>query len=468
MKLKQLPDSWNKSRTWLSEHMKTKDGKKGHVPYICLSAAMCMTLMLTTLYTPCYAVYVDGKEVGVVASQSTVEKAVEQVESTGSEMLGCDYQVADQINYKLSVALRKDLAKEDKIENCFYVELGNVSNELRRYELLVGDTSVGCVNSRNELNALLDELKAKYTNENTVECKFAEDTKIQSVYSDENLLTIDQMRERLAENAAGSSTYTTQKGDSYYTIARANGMTLDELKALNPNVDFSKLLVGDVLNIKEQTPLLNVETVDNVTYTEVIPSPVEEVNDSSMYKGESKILVQGTDGQTQSTATITRVNGVETGREVLSTVTVKEATTTTKAVGTKEKPKTASTGSFQWPIKGRINSYFGGRHIFGRSNFHRGIDIQAKTGAAIYAADGGTVTFAGWKGSYGKLVVITHDNGIRTYYGHNSSLLVSAGQKVYKGQQIAKAGSTGRSTGPHCHFEVQVNGNPVNPMHYLR
>ena len=83
------------------------------------------------------------------------------------------------------------------------------------------------------------------------------------------------------------------------------------------------------------------------------------------------------------------------------------------------------------------------------------------------AADGGTVTYAGYKGSYGKLVIITHDNGTQTYYGHNSSLLVSAGQKVYKGQQIAKAGSTGRSTGVHCHFEVRVRGSSVNPLSHL-
>lgn len=86
---------------------------------------------------------------------------------------------------------------------------------------------------------------------------------------------------------------------------------------------------------------------------------------------------------------------------------------------------------------------------------------------AIKAADGGTVTFAGYKGSYGYLVITPTTTATQTYYGHNSSLLVSAGQKVYKGQQIAKAGSTGRSTGTHCHFEVRVNGTSVNPLSYL-
>ena len=186
-----------------------------------------------------------------------------------------------------------------------------------------------------------------------------------------------------------------------------------------------------------------------------------------MYKGDSKILVQGEEGEALVEATVTYVNGVEKERDIQSSTTLREPTTTIKAVGTKEKPKTASTGSYSWPIRGRITSYFGGRNIFGSYSYHSGIDISASYGAAIKAADGGTVTFAGYKGSYGYLVIITHDNGTQTYYGHNSSLLVSAGQKVYKGQQIAKAGSTGRSTGTHCHFEVRVNGTSVNPLSYL-
>ena len=168
------------------------------------------------------------------------------------------------------------------------------------------------------------------------------------------------------------------------------------------------------------------------------------------------------------TANVTYVNGVEQQREVLSSTTLREPTTTVMAVGTKEKPKTASKGTYIWPVSGSISSYFGGRYIFGSYSYHSGLDIAVSYGTTIKAADGGTVTFAGTKGAYGKLVIITHDNGTQTYYGHNSSLLVSAGDKVYQGQAIAKAGSTGRSTGPHCHFEVRVNGSAVNPLNYLR
>ena len=110
-----------------------------------------------------------------------------------------------------------------------------------------------------------------------------------------------------------------------------------------------------------------------------------------------------------------------------------------------------------------VTSRFGAR--WGRT--HTGIDIGAPTGTNIKAAAGGTVIFSGWKGTLGKLVVVSHGNGIQTYYAHGSSLLVSSGQKVSAGQSIAKMGSTGRSTGPHLHFEIRVNGSAINPQSYI-
>ena len=161
------------------------------------------------------------------------------------------------------------------------------------------------------------------------------------------------------------------------------------------------------------------------------------------------------------------MNGKQQELTVLSSETLTEPTTKYVAVGTKVRPSWYPTGSFIWPVSGRINSYFGYRSIFGSTSYHSGIDIDAYYGQSIKAADGGTVTFSGYKGSYGYLVIIDHGNGKQTYYGHNSSLCVSAGDKVYQGQTIAKAGSTGRSTGVHCHFEVKINGTSVNPLSYL-
>ena len=156
-------------------------------------------------------------------------------------------------------------------------------------------------------------------------------------------------------------------------------------------------MIGDVLNVKEQIPLLSVTTVDDVTYTEPIACPVEEVKDSSMYVGDSKILTQGTEGEAQVHAQVTYVNGSETQREILSSTTLREPTTTVKAVGTKEKPKTASTGSYSWPSGGGSPPTLAGGIFSAVTATTPAWDISCSYGAAIRAADGGTVTYAGYK-----------------------------------------------------------------------
>ena len=127
------------------------------------------------------------------------------------------------------------------------------------------------------------------------------------------------------------------------------------------------------------------------------------------------------------------------------------------------------TGAMGWPCSGPITSPFGYRThpIFGTTIFHAGIDIGVDYGTPIHAADSGVVVYSGWISGYGNAVIIDHGGGVSTLYGHNQSLAVSEGQSVSKGSVIAYAGSTGNSTGPHCHFEVDVNGSPVNPMGYL-
>ncbi|MDT8903940.1 murein hydrolase activator EnvC family protein [Anaeroselena agilis] len=128
-----------------------------------------------------------------------------------------------------------------------------------------------------------------------------------------------------------------------------------------------------------------------------------------------------------------------------------------------------ATGTLIWPATGPITSPFGWRThpIFGTQRYHSGIDIGADYGEPIRAADGGVVIYADWMGGYGKAVIIDHGGSISTLYGHSSELLVGEGQRVYKGQVIARVGSTGYSTGPHLHFEVRQNGSPVSPLGYL-
>ena len=124
---------------------------------------------------------------------------------------------------------------------------------------------------------------------------------------------------------------------------------------------------------------------------------------------------------------------------------------------------------YAWPIAGEITSPFGWRvhPVFGTEKFHTGLDIAADYGDPIVASNSGTVIYADWMGGYGNAVMIDHGGGIVTLYGHNSSLAAYDGQQVAKGQIIAYAGSTGYSTGPHCHFEVRIHGEVTDPLDYL-
>ena len=118
-----------------------------------------------------------------------------------------------------------------------------------------------------------------------------------------------------------------------------------------------------------------------------------------------------------------------------------------------------------WPAAGYVSSPYGLR--FDGTEFHQGIDIAADMGAPIVATADGVVTAAGWNGGYGNMVDVDHGGGIVTRYGHASALAVTVGQQVRRGEVIAYVGSTGRSTGPHVHYEVRVDGQPVNPAGYL-
>lgn len=475
---KQNTQAWQKTaREWMRIHGRRAAHRlhnvvagnraTGPISFLVGSAAVAVAMTLVALYSPSYAVTMNGETVGVVSDASVVDDAISNVEATGSSILGYDYHVQGDLEYDFAITLRSDLSSQQDIQNYFYNQLDDLSGELRKYQVVVDGQSVGVVKDQDALEDLLDSFKEQYSTENTTSVEFLNKVEVKPVYVVDSIMTIDEMDQALRSNSNGSTTYTVVEGDTFYGIAYANDMSLSDLMALNPQADINRLMVGDVLNVKELTPVLSVQTVEDVTYSEPIECPVETRDDPTMYKGESKIITQGVEGESQVNATVTYVNGQETNRVINSTTTVREATTTVKAVGTKEKPKTASTGSFQWPITGRITSYFGGRYIFGSYSYHSGLDISCSYGAAVCAADGGTVTYTGYKGSYGNLVIITHDNGTQTYYAHNSSIVVSTGQKVAKGQQVAKAGSTGRSTGVHCHFEVRVNGTAVNPLSYL-
>lgn len=234
---------------------------------------------------------------------------------------------------------------------------------------------------------------------------------------------------------------------------------------------------ASVLGYEEAQMVLNTQSSlkirCTVTKTEEKALPFETVNqnDSSLYVGSTKTKTQGQEGLQRKTTTITYLNGQETGRKEGAFETVKQPVSKVVLVGTKKKASTNTGGgskvpgapSFSWPVSGSITSPFGTRD----GRLHAGIDIGKPIGSTVKASLAGTVTRAGSAGDYGILVEINHGNGWVTRYAHNSKVLVKAGDKVSKGQAIALSGNTGRSTGPHVHFEIRYNGVAKNPLTYL-
>jgi len=199
-----------------------------------------------------------------------------------------------------------------------------------------------------------------------------------------------------------------------------------------------------IANLKEKKST----NAESITY--VTKYSAEVLEESAVDKVVSDLFVEPvvekpkTTTKKTTTATATRVGSVNTSQNV---------SYSSQPLGI----------SLVRPVSGTITSRFGRRS----RGIHTGLDIATSKGTPIVAAAGGTVTFAGPKGSYGNLVVVDHGNGVQTYYAHCSAIYVSAGQSVSQGQKISAIGSTGNSTGPHLHLEVRVNGVCQNPQNYL-
>ena len=272
---------------------------------------------------------------------------------------------------------------------------------------------------------------------------------------------------KLANNA-DHAVYYVKEGDTAASIAKAYGMTVDELNSMNKN----GIKANSYIRVKGTGPMANVVTKETRTKDTPIAHKTTTKNDSSLAKGRTKVKTKGVDGISRTTTTVIYINGKAVG-QTESTATVKEPVTEVVLKGTK---KTSSGGgsasggggvagapSFAWPLRAGITSPFGYR--WGR--LHAGIDMGVAVGTPVKASYGGTVTRAGDAGDYGKLVEINHGNGYVTRYAHNSKINVKVGQKVSKGQVVAYSGNTGRSTGPHLHFEIRVKGVAKNPIPYL-
>lgn len=464
--------TWGRRRDLFRKRIRSAAGKKRRnihpVAFIGTGCVIAAAIMLISTYTIGTTVSYNGEVIATVASEAEAEHARSNLEKVTTRTLGETFTIDESlIQYSSGLLKRQDLVDEASYEADLSEEIGLVTSA---YCLYVDGEFIGATPYEGALEELLEQLQKASTTEDTISCSFAEDVEIKQEYvASEKIMNLGYLAETLYSTKTAEVTYEVKKGDTWSQIAEAHGLTNKELLALNPGYNINRLQIGEVLTLSASVPYLTMTVVQQERYVDEVNFDIEYTNSADMYQGDYKITSPGQYGAADVVASVTYVNGTETERTVLSSVTLREPVTEQRIQGTKERPTWHPTGSFRWPTSGRITSYFGGRKSPGGigSTNHKGIDIAGSYGTPIYAADGGTVTYAGWMGGYGYTVRIDHGNGKVTYYAHNSSLTTSVGKHVHKGQQIAKMGSTGNSTGNHCHFEVRINGVAKNPLNYL-
>lgn len=219
-----------------------------------------------------------------------------------------------------------------------------------------------------------------------------------------------------------------------------------------------KIETGEEAYSKVSPYLIFVQTIEINEEVEIIPE--EQVVENAKWTTERvEVTQEGVAGKKNITTLVTSRGSEEVSRTVLRETVVQEAVPTITERGTK------AAAEYIKPLEGgRYSSGFGGR--WGR--MHKGIDWSCPSGTSVYASKNGVVSVSGEKNGYGLCIYINHPDGTQTRYAHNSKLLVSAGQSVKQGDEIARSGNTGRSTGPHVHFEILINGRQVNPAKYLK
>lgn len=241
-----------------------------------------------------------------------------------------------------------------------------------------------------------------------------------------------------------------------------------------PGVYFTNSVQDTTMALQalEASEALSVKAIDTIEYDEVVPFTQEEVESDEYYKGAVRLTQNGRDGLQHVVAEQTSINGEVVSVVRTSVTVVQEMQPEITTIGTRvrERPdiSTAEGGSivgsgsliFPVPNLTYVTTRFG-------QGGHRGIDLCAPQGSPILAADAGVVVESGWHGSWGNYLLIDHGNGFTTRYAHCDALFVGAGDAVAAGQHIAAVGSTGYSTGYHCHFELAIDGQLVDPGPYL-
>lgn len=448
----------------------SEDHKKGMLMVFAIAMMVVMGAAGVLNYCTAYEYSYNGQKLGLVKEKDDVLQITDLVQGalTEEKNMKIVIDAKDDITFHRKLAL-----DESQIDNSEQVlkrltYMGDL--KVKAIGIYVDGKKIGAVQDRKTAEKALKDVADKYTkqgdNIEVESVRFLEKVDIKTANTDlEDLHSEDEMVDLLCTSGEKETVHKVVAGDTLHSIAKKYDVWEDQLLADNKGINSKKLEVGSNIIVKQQAPVLTYEVVEKITYDKVIEHKVEEQKSADIYEGMTETQQAGSDGLSEITARVTLQNGKKVEEKDRVTTVKEEPVTEVVLVGTKERPPTVGSGKYIWPLKDSFTQTSGFGSRWGRQ--HKGIDLAVSVGTTVYAADGGTVVEAQYSGSYGNVVMIDHQNGQETRYAHNSKLLVKKGDKVYQGQPIAKSGNTGRSTGPHVHFEIRFNGEPRNPLNYL-
>ena len=467
-----------------------------------------------------YRVYLNGQSLGLIKDKAEFESFINKEQESIKRRYGVEnvyipngLKIEEETTYSEKVSKVEDIYNKIKDEEDFTImgytitiadkiekkEKENVveTEKIKEYiyvldNAIIEDSINNVVRSfvnEKQYNDYLNEVKKDTTAVGTI---------IENVYIKEQ---ISIKKERIPANQKiyttvqelskyllfgtneKNKTYKVKSGDTVSTIAYNNKMSTTEFLIANHNIsdETSLLYSGQEVVISYINPVITIVEQTHNVKKEATNFKTIEQKDSSLYEGTTKVIQSGQKGESKVTRKIEKQNGKITQALIVSTEVLKEPVNKIVKVGTKKAQTSSSSaiytgpanvsGTWAWPTVSRytITEYwgYGARTSIGEyyTRFHDGIDIAGLgCGTPIYAANGGTVIFAGWGSGYGYLVEISHGSGIVTFYGHLSSYSVSKGQTVSKGQRIGSMGNTGYSFGCHLHFGASRNGSSYNPL----
>lgn len=419
------------------------------------------------------AVQVNGETVGYVANEDVFDTAREDV------MERINYAGSDKteltIEPSYTIAVAHHMLDENEMADAIIQSAGDQIGEGTAL-YLDGELTAVCSDG--------DALRAYFTSrlepyevpdDPNVSVGFNKQVTLEDgLYFKDSLQDYADVEKALSDVKQAQKVYTVKTGDTLWDIAHKNDLTFRELCALNTNFkggplnEKSNIREGDELIVTKEEAALEVRITRIETREEEVAFAIETTKSNEYTKGTTKVLQEGQNGLRRVTfQNVYDTNNVLVEQTILSTEVIKEPVNKKVVQGTKKVKSSTKfitgSGQFIWPVPNYryCSRWYGGRH--------RGVDICAPAGTPIYASAGGTITKAGYNKAgagtgYGYSVIINHGGGYSSVYAHCLSLTVSAGQTVKQGQLIGYVGSTGRSTGNHCHFEIRLNGSYIPPQ----